>query len=287
MKNILITGVSTGIGYRTAKLFLEKGFFVLGSVRKQADADRLKKELGEHFHPLLFDVCDQEAIQRAAAEVETLLDGKGLAGLVNNAGYASNGPLQHMEIKELHQQFDVNVYGVLRVVQAFLPLLGAQLPAKYPAGKIVNISSVSGFVTAPFLGAYAMSKYALESMSDALRRELSIYGIDVIILEPGAVTSEIWDKAKDLDPKFLETDYAPILKNWEKMVGNSERNAVPPIEVAEKVYAAIVQSKPPTRSIIAKKKMVMRLVKYILPDRFIDKQVTKGWQAKMERSTDV
>jgi len=109
-----------------------------------------------------------------------------------------------MEIKDLHHQFDVNVYGVLRVVQAFLPFLGAQIPAKYPPGKIINISSVSGFVTAPFLGAYAMSKYALESMSDALRRELSIYDIDVVIMEPGAVSTDIWDKAKYLDPKYLE-----------------------------------------------------------------------------------
>lgn len=284
MKNVLITGASTGIGYHTVKLFIEKGYVVLGSVRKQADADRLKKDFGPHFHPLIFDVCDQNAIDKAVVEAEQILQGKGLACLVNNAGYAVNGPLQHLEIKELHKQFDVNVYGVLRVIQAFLPFLGAQIPAKYPPGKIINISSVSGFVTAPFLGAYAMSKYALESMSDAFRRELSIYDIDVIVLEPGAVSTEIWSKAKYLDPKYLETDYGPILKDWEKMVGGSEKNAVPPLQVAEKVLSALIQRKPATRYIIAKKKMIMRLVKHVFTDRFLDKQTTKSFKSKIQRA---
>lgn len=282
MQYILITGVSTGIGYRTTKFFLEKGYFVFGSVRKKVDADRLKNDFGSHFHPLIFDVCDQEAIDRSVLEVEEILKGKGLACLLNNAGMAVSGPLQHLSVEELHRQFDVNVYGVLRITQAFLPLLGAQIPAKYPPGKIVNISSVSGFVTAPFLGAYAMSKYALESMSDALRRELSIYDIDVVILEPGAVESEIWEKTKSLDPKYLDTDYGPILKDWEKLVSNSEKNAVPPIQVAEKVYEALTKKKPAIRSIIAKKKMVMRLVKYVLTDRFLDKQLTKSFKAKVK-----
>jgi len=280
MKNILITGASTGIGYRTVQLFIEKGYFVLGSVRKQVDADRLKEDFGEKFHPLVFDVCDAEAIKQAAIETERVLAGKGLACLVNNAGFAVNGPLQHMEIKDLHQQFDVNVYGVLRVVQAFLPFLGAQTPAKYPPGKIINISSVSGFVTAPFLGAYAMSKYALESMSDALRRELSIYNIDVIVLQPGAVATEIWDKSKAMDPKYLDTDYEPILKNWKKMVTKTEKNAVPALDVAQKIHSVLVQKNPATRHIIAKKKMIMTLVKHIFPDRFLDRQITKPFKKK-------
>ena len=202
MKNILVTGASTGIGYYTVKLFLEKGYFVLGSVRKKEDADRLKNDFGNNFHPLIFDVSDQFGINQALEEADKILANNGLACLVNNAGIVVSGPLQHLSVEELHRQFDVNVYGVLRVTQAFLPYLGAQVPAKYPPGKIVNISSVSGFVTAPFLGAYAMSKYALESMSDAFRRELSIYGIDVVIIEPGAVSTEIWDKAKSIDPKI-------------------------------------------------------------------------------------
>ncbi len=283
MKNILITGVSSGIGLHTAKLFIEKGYFVLGSVRKKEDANRLKKELGDNFHPLVFDVCNQDEIDQAVKECEKLLDGKGLACLVNNAGIVVSGPLQHMSIEELNHQFDVNVYGVLRTSQAFLPFLGAQIPAKYPAGKIVNISSVSGFVTAPFLGAYAMSKYALESMSDALRRELSIYDIDVIIIEPGAVSSEIWTKAKYIDPKYLETDYGPILKKWDHLIKNSEKNAIPPTEIANLIYKRINQSKPPTRSIIAKQKTIMKLVKYILPDRLIDKQLTKSFKAKTRK----
>lgn len=280
MQNILVTGASTGIGYHTTKLFLEKGYAVLGSVRKKEDASRLKKDFGQHFHPLIFDVTDQEGIGQAVKEVQNILSGQGLACLVNNAGIAVNGPLQHLSVEELHHQFDINVYGVLRVTQAFLPFLGAQIPAKYPAGKIINISSVSGFVTAPFLGAYAMSKYALESMSDAFRRELSIYGIDVVVIEPGAVSTEIWEKAKYIDPRFLQTDYGAILKNWERMVGNSEKNGVPPLEVAQKICESLVHKSPDSRYIVAKNKRLMQLVKYILPHRFVDKQLTKTFKGK-------
>jgi short-subunit dehydrogenase len=284
MQNILITGASTGIGYHTTKLFLEKGYFVFGSVRNKEDADRLKNDFSDQFHPLIFDVSDQQGINQAVEEVKPILAGKGLSCLVNNAGIAVNGPLQHLSIDELKHQFDINVYGVLRVTQAFLPFLGAQIPAQFPAGKIVNISSVSGFVTAPFLGAYAMSKYALESMSDAFRRELSIYGIDVVVIEPGAVSTKIWHKAKYIHPRFLETDYGPILKNWERMVGKSEKNGVPAGDVAAKIYDSLVQKKPSSRYIIAKNKMIMKLVKHILPHRFIDKQLTKNFKSKAQKT---
>lgn len=281
MQNILITGVSTGIGYHAVKYFIEQGFFVFGSVRKKEHAERLQKEFGKQFHPLVFDVCDSEAISLAAEETKSKLNGQGLAMLVNNAGIAVSGPLKHMSMTDLHQQFDVNVYGVLRVTQAFLPLLGGELPQKVKPGKILNISSVSGFVSAPFLGAYAMSKHALESLSDALRRELKIYDIDVIVIEPGAIKTEIWEKSYDLDPKYLKTDYAPILADWEKMIHNSEKNGLPAVEVAKLIHNCLKKDKPATRHIIAKKKMIMRLVKYVLPDRFLDKQITKGWKEKM------
>lgn len=280
MENILITGASTGIGYHTAKLLIEKGYSVLGSVRSPKDADRLKNDFGPHFHPMIFDVTDQESIDRAVKEVQHILTNQGLAGLINNAGVVVNGPLQHMSIADLHRQFEVNVYGALRVTQAFLPFLGAQIPAKYTAGKIINISSVSGFVTAPFLGAYAMSKFALESMSDGLRRELSIYGIDVVVIEPGAVTTDIWDKSKILDEKYLKTDYEPILKNWKRMVEKTELNGVPPLKVAKVIYKALNNQNPASRYIVAKKKMIMTLVKYILPHRFVDKQLTKSFREK-------
>ncbi len=284
MQYVLVTGVSSGIGYEITRFLIEKGYYVLGSVRKQADAERLRKAFPQQFHALIFDVCDQSAIDLAVVEVEKKLQGSGLTCLVNNAGYVVNGPLQHLPIEQLQQQFEVNVYGVLRVIQAFLPLLGAQIPAKYPPGKIINISSVSGFVTAPFLGAYAMSKYALESMSDALRRELCIYDIDVIILEPGAIQSEIWNKAKHLDPLFLKTDYGPILKNWNKMVENSERNVLAPIEIARTIHTVIKKKRPATRHIIAKNKFVMKLVKYVFSDRFIDKQLSKSFKKKVGKS---
>jgi NAD(P)-dependent dehydrogenase (short-subunit alcohol dehydrogenase family) len=282
MKNILITGVSTGIGYHSAKYFIEQGFFVFGSVRKEADAQRVSADLGANFQALIFDVTDQEAIDLAAESVEEQLGDAGLDLLVNNAGIAVSGPLQYLTIDELHHQMNVNVYGVLRVTKAFLPILGAKRPRKHSPGKIINISSVSGFVSAPFLGAYAMSKHALESMSDALRRELSIYDIDVIVIEPGAIKTDIWEKSQNIDPKFLKTEYAPILKDWDKMIKNSEKNGLPAKDIAMLLHRILEKARPATRHIIAKKKFVMWMVKHILPDRFLDGKLTEGWKEKLK-----
>ncbi len=281
MKNILITGASTGIGYHSTKYFIDKGYQVFGSVRKEEDAARLSNDFGDRFHALLFDVKDQAAIDQSVSKVEKVLSGKGLDLLVNNAGVAVNGPLQHLSIEKVHHQMDVNVYGVLRVTKAFLPLLGAQRPRKTTSGKIINISSVSGFVSAPFLGAYAMSKFALEAMSDALRRELSIYDIDVIVIEPGAIKTDIWEKAYEMDPEFLKTDYAPLLKNWDKVIQSTEKNGLPAEDIAKLLDKCLQKDKPATRHIIAKKHFMMWMVKYLLPDRFLDKQLTKGWKKRL------
>jgi len=284
MKSILITGVSSGIGYTAVKYFLEQGFQVFGSVRKPADAKRLQADFSQNFCPLLFDVCDKDAIDKAVPIVTEKLNGRGLTCLVNNAGTGVMGPLQHLSMKEVHFQMDVNVYGPLRVIQAFLPLLGGQIPPKYPAGKIINISSVSGFFAAAFVGAYAMSKYALEAMTDSLRRELSIYGIDVLSIQPGAVATSIIDKGEQgLDPKFLETDYEPILKDWDKRMAGSKKHALPPVQVSQLIHQCIETDRPPARQIIAKKKEMLLGFKN-MSDRELDALLTKGFWEKANRT---
>jgi NAD(P)-dependent dehydrogenase (short-subunit alcohol dehydrogenase family) len=142
-KYVVITGASTGIGYDGARYLIERGWHVFGSVRKQADAERVLAELGERFTPLFFDVTDEEAIKTAAQQVAETVGDVGLWGLVNNAGIAVPGPLMHLPLDEFRRQLEVNVTGQLAVTQAFLPLLGARKEAPRPPGRIVNIISVT------------------------------------------------------------------------------------------------------------------------------------------------
>jgi NAD(P)-dependent dehydrogenase (short-subunit alcohol dehydrogenase family) len=195
MKSVVVTGASTGIGWGCVKILIGAGYRVFGSVRKQADADRLQAEFGPNFTPLIFDVTDQAAVQRGAAVVEKALGGETLLGLVNNAGIAVAGPLLYIGIDELRQQLEVNLIAQLTVTQAFAPLLGADTSRKGEPGRIVMMSSIGGKNAFPFMGPYSASKFGLEGLSESLRRELMVFGIDVIMIRPGAVRTPIWDKA--------------------------------------------------------------------------------------------
>ncbi|MGB8983521.1 MAG: SDR family NAD(P)-dependent oxidoreductase, partial [Anaerolineales bacterium] len=178
MQSIIVTGVSTGIGWAITKILIERGFRVFGSVRKTQDAERLAKEFGTNFIPLLFDVTDEPAVQAAAAQVRAQLGGETLLGLVNNAGIAIPAPLMHQPTDDFRHQLEVNLVSVLIVTKAFLPLLGADRSLRGRPGRIVNISSTSGKFGFPFVGAYVASKHGLEGFSESLRRELMLYGID-------------------------------------------------------------------------------------------------------------
>ena len=276
MQYILITGASTGIGYTTTQHLLDKGFFVFGSVRNQKDAQRLEQDFGINFKALIFDVTDGKAIKVAVPIVKKIVGNNGLAALVNNAGIVVSGPMQHVPIEKLDHQLNVNVLGVMRVTQAFLALLGAEKGSSIPPGRIIQMSSVSGKITAPFLGPYAASKYALEAISDALRRELFIFDIKVIILEPGPIKTPIWKKAISTDQgDYLDTAYGPILQKQNKSIQKTEANAIPAEEVAKIVYKSIVSKNPKTRYIIAKKAWTYKIFDK-LPDKMIDNSITKN-----------
>src|SRR5579863_8672851 len=170
-KDVVVTGVSTGIGWGTTKVLVSKGFRVFGSVRKQADADRLLKQFGNGFVPLIMDITDADAVQQAAQKVGSMIGDRNLVGLVNNAGIVVSGPLLYLRPGEYRRQLDVNMIAPLVVIQAFAPLLGTDTKRQGPAGRIVNISSSGAKVAIPLLRAYRTSKFGLEGMSDALRRE--------------------------------------------------------------------------------------------------------------------
>ena len=270
MPNILITGASSGIGYATSQYLLAKGYHVFGSIRREADGKRLQQELGPGFTPLFFDVRDEAAVLAAASQVEPGWGTEGLAGLINNAGISVSGPLQHVTQEELRQQFEVNVFGVMNVTRAFLPLLGARANCPHPPGRIIHISSVSGRITFPFLGPYCASKHALESLADALRRELLPYGIDVVSIQPGAVRTPIWEKAAAQPNKYQDTDYAPYFQGLEQRVKRSYERAIPPEEIARAIGRVLEQKRPPTRIVVAHNPWMIRLLSTFMPDRWLD-----------------
>lgn len=272
MQHVVITGVSTGIGWSATKVLIEHGIHVFGSVRQQADAARLSAEFGDAFTPLLFDVLDQVTVRKAADDVRAQLNDQALLGLVNNAGIVVSGPLMHLPIDEYRRQLEVNLVGPLIVTQAFLPLLGAKRGFQGTPGRIVNISSVSGKVAAPFIGAYVTSKYGLEGFSESLRRELMLYGIDVIIVAPGSVVTPIWDKAAQEDiSAFAETDFAPALKKFRSYAVRSGRKGLAPERVGELIWQVLTTPKPRVRYTIIRQQLFNRVLSMVLPKRLVDR----------------
>jgi NAD(P)-dependent dehydrogenase (short-subunit alcohol dehydrogenase family) len=273
MKSVVVTGVSTGIGWGCAKVLIAQGFRVFGSVRKQADADRLRAEFGPNFVPLIFDVTDEAAVRAAAEKVADALGAEPLAGLVNNAGVAVAGPLLHLPIAEFRQQMEVNLTGVVIVTQAFAPLLRVREGAKGHPGRIVNISSVGGRNGTPFLAPYNASKFALEGLSEALRRELLLFGIDVIIVAPGAVATAIWGKAQEVDiGPYSQTPFFPALEKVRAFMNGA--GGLPPETLGELVAKALTTPKPKVRYTIAPD-MVQAFMMEHLPRRIVDRMIGK------------
>ena len=277
-QNVVITGASTGIGHSASKIFIENGCKVFGSVRKEADGEKLKRELGENFIPLFFDVTNHSAIESEAKKVKEVIKNEGLACLVNNAGMAVSGPLMHLSIDELRQQFEVNVFGLMAVTQAFLPMLGAKKDYALPKGKIINISSVAGQTSMPFMGPYCGSKHALEGISNSLRRELLLYGIDVVIVAPGPVKTPIWEKGiiKEMPAEILNSDYAPMLSQLMNEYKKEEKQAMEVDDLSREIYKIFKAKRPKTHYVFRNNKFIKwTLPRYILPDRVVDGFIKK------------
>lgn len=279
MKTVVITGVSTGIGYAAAAELGQRGYQVFGSVRRAEDAEHVQAELGANFTPLLFDVTDEVGLKTAVAQLTTHLNGQPLTALINNAGISTPGPLAHLTPEALRQQLEVNVVSVLAVTQAFLPLLKSE---RTP-GRIINISSVSGRIVYPFMGAYAASKHALEALSDALRRELYLYGIEVIVIEPGTVRTPIVGKFGEQVAQYAGTDYAPFLAKLQAEVAERERKAMPVERVTAVIRTALETPNPQPRYPVPRKWLTGWLLPRLLPDRWFDR-LTINQLEKMRQS---
>ena len=267
-KNIIITGVSSGIGRDALRLLHQKGYHIFGSVRKETDAKLLIEAYPQGFTPLIFDVQDQDAVSQAAKVVYDTCDR--IDALINNAGIAVPGPLQFVNEADFEKQMDVNLKSVRRITNTFLPLLGATTDFKGAPGRIINISSVSGLFSSPFNGPYSISKHALESMTDVYRRELRRYGIKVMAIEPGPIKTKIWGKNLNSMAQFADTDYYDILQKADMIIENTEKNALPVARTSNVILKCITKKHPKTRYIVQKNTLVFKIVANYLPDKLVD-----------------
>jgi NAD(P)-dependent dehydrogenase (short-subunit alcohol dehydrogenase family) len=284
MKQVVITGVSTGIGYACVKMLLSREFRVYGSVRNQTDADRLQQDFGERFVPLLIDVTDEEAVQAGAAKVSEHLGRNMLDGLVNNAGIEVTGPLAHLPTDQFQRQLEVNLVGPFIVTKAFLPLLGADPTRRGTPGRIVNISSTSARIAGPFTGAYAASKFGLEGFSESLRRELILFGIDVIIIRPGAVVTPIWQKAEaGVTERFRNTPFVEALAKFESYAAQEAKTGFAAEVIGKAVWQALTVNRPRARFAIVPKRFVNWTIPQLIPMRTLDRLVAQFFGIKRRR----
>lgn len=269
---VLITGTSTGIGQAAAELFLEKDWQVFGSVRRQGDAGALNEH--EHFTELVFDVTDRPARLKEIEKIRAA--GYALSILVNNAGIAPSGPLEVMPAEDIRQQFEVNVFGALETTQDCLPLLHDCRAANPDVPvRIINITSVSGIVTSPFTSLYSSSKFALESLTDGLRRELLPFNIDAVSVAPGPVKTPIWQKATKHRHLFESNRYDFVLEKLDSYITNTEQGAISARKVAETIFSVAVANKPSTFSLLVPKSWLIKLITK-LPARMVDQLLWKN-----------
>jgi NAD(P)-dependent dehydrogenase (short-subunit alcohol dehydrogenase family) len=281
MSDVVVTGTSTGIGFATCQALIRRGFRVFGSVRTQDDADRVGKQLGTSYVPLIFDVTDVESVNQAAAQVKQATGEQRLAGLVNNAGIAVAGPLAHLPLERFRLQIEVNLLGVHAVTQAFLPLLGTDPKGAGQPGRIVNISSVSGRLAAPFVGAYAASKFGLEGYSDSLRRELMLFGIKVVLIEPGAVVTPIWDKAEGVVvEQFPDTPWNRSLRVFAEQAMKEAKSGFQPEKIGELVWHVLTIRRPRARYAIVPNRLVEWSIPRRLPTEFLDYCIAKFFRIR-------
>ena len=267
---ILLTGVSSGIGHTTAGYLLDRGFIVYGSVREGGAAGRNLLQQ-ERFHELVFDVTDREAIRAGVARIKE--NGHPLHAVVNNAGVAISGPVETLAEAQYRKQFEVNVFGLTAVIQEALPALHAARAAGHHP-RIINVSSVSGYLTSPFTSFYSASKFAVEALTDGLRRELDPFGIDVISVAPGPVKTPIWAKGRAQTEAFQNDRYRPMLERLGPYTEAAEADGVEPEVVAEAIHRVLTEKRPKPNVLVMKKSWMARALQ-LAPKRLQDRLFLK------------
>ena len=266
-KTALVTGASSGIGEETARTLHKLGYTVYAAARR---TDRLKQLTAIGIHALTMDVTDDESM---SSGIEKIITETGrIDVLVNNAGYGSYGAIEDVSLDEARRQFEVNVFGLARLIQLVLPYMRAQR-----SGTIINISSVGGRLTNPLGGWYHASKHAVEALSDALRMETAPFGIDVVVIEPGGIRTEWSGIAADhLEGTAEGSAYASQIKavaNSMRSESTNKRQS-PPSVIADTVEKIVTARKPHTRYVVGFGGKPLVILRRILPDRAFDRVIS-------------
>lgn len=273
-RHVLVTGASSGIGRATVLHLARSGFHVFAGVRQPDDGYRLEAESTGRISPIQLDVTSTGDIARAAADVEAVVRDDGLVGIVNNAGEGFPGPLEILPIDDLREQLEVNVIGQVAVTQRFLPLL-----RRATSARIVFVGSIGGKLAVQFAGAYHASKYAMEAIADSWRQELLDDSIEVTIIEPGTVSTEIWRKAiQQLDelrtiPGAIR--YDERLEEFRRTLHFADKNGMPAAKVAEVVEKALTEDRPSSRYPVGAAARIAYRARPLIPDRVFDKIATR------------
>jgi len=275
-QTVLITGATDGLGRAAAARLAEENYRVFAAGRNAAKRDALEKEAWERKLPLEtveMDVCDDESVRRAVVEVERRSDG--IDALVNNAGIAYVAVMEEVRLEHLRQQMETNFFGVVRVTQAVLP--GMRWRGR---GRIVNVSSVAGKMSMPLFGPYSASKFALEGMTDALRLELHPFGIEVVLLEPAYIRTNMEGAAANLSAVYTARveaspyaqHYLAFRRVWKERTRDSRAT---PEDFVRELLRALRESPPRPRYPVGRRAKMVNWAKRLLSDRALDRQMLK------------
>jgi NAD(P)-dependent dehydrogenase (short-subunit alcohol dehydrogenase family) len=266
---ILISGASTGIGRASAVHLARTGHSVWAGVRTQKSFDEMTKLNVQNLKPIFLDVCDEKSIAACVSQVTK--EAGVLHGLVNNAGIAVGGPVEGVTMEEWRYQFEVNVFGQIRVTQLCLPLL------RQTKGRIVNTSSIAGRLASPFMGPYSASKFAFEAVSDSLRREVRRQGIYVSVVEPGPIDTPIWEKSLETSkksvskyPAEIQEVYGRSMVRFQERVATAEKRSSPVKVVVRAIEHALTARRPRTRYPVGRGIKLMALLANTMPDKVLD-----------------
>jgi NAD(P)-dependent dehydrogenase (short-subunit alcohol dehydrogenase family) len=281
---VLVTGASTGIGRATALLLDAEGYRVFAGVRKEIDARELAKDGSDRLTPVTVDVTDSGQIEAAREQIAEAVGDEGLVGLVNNAGVGGGGPIEFMPLDELRGTLEVNLVGQVAVTQAFIPLIRKR------RGTIVFIASIGGRVASPFMSPYNTSKFAIEALGESLRHELRPWEIDVAVIEPGSIDTQIWSKGNDQASEQLEQMpedarrlYGRQISRFLEVINETASRGIAPEKVAEVVHTAIASDNPKHRYLVGTDAKIGARLKGTLPDRTFSKLAAR----QMKMPTDV
>ena len=281
---VLVTGTSSGIGRATALLLDAEGYRVFAGVRKEADGRELSQACSDRLTPVTIDVTDAGHIESAREQLAEAVGGEGLVGLVNNAGVGGGGPIEFMPLDELRRTIEINLIGQVAVTQACIPLL------RRAKGTIVFIASIGGRVASPFMSPYNTSKFAIEALGESLRHELRPWEIDVTVVEPGSIDTEIWSKGNEqirerLDemPEDARRLYGRQITRFGEVLNETASRGIPAEKVAEVVHKAIASDNPKHRYLVGTDAKIGARLKGTLPDRTFSKLAAR----QMKMPTDV